>query len=200
MSGYKFLFDLDSTLTKEEILPTISATIGRREEMQALTEKTMLGDIPFEQSFQNRVGILKDVPVSQVRKMIAKIPLLEELGVFLRENRERCFVVTSNLDVWIIDLMKRMGMENNFYSSRAVVEEDKIARIEYILSKSDVVKSFGGDTVAVGDGNNDAEMIGSATIGIGFGGVRPVAPSVLAVSDYVVYNESKLVELLRSFL
>ncbi len=117
MSGYKFLFDLDSTLTKEEILPTISATIGRREEMQALTEKTMLGDIPFEQSFQNRVGILKDVPVSQVRKMIAKIPLLEELGVFLRENRERCFVVTSNLDVWIIDLMKRMGMENNFYSS-----------------------------------------------------------------------------------
>ena len=200
MSNYKFLFDLDSTLTKEEILPTISGAIGRREEMQDLTERTMLGDIPFEQSFQSRVGILKDIPVSQVREMIAGIPLLEELGVFLRENRERCFVVTSNLDVWIIDLMKRMGMENNFYSSRAIVEDDKIARIEYILSKSDTVKSFGGGTIAVGDGNNDAEMIKLATIGIGFGGVRPIAPSVLAVSDFAVYNESKLVELLRSFL
>ena len=66
MSDYIFLFDLDSTITKQEILPTISTQINRLEEMRCLTEATMRGEIPFRTSFLRRVNILHDIPVSVV--------------------------------------------------------------------------------------------------------------------------------------
>lgn len=47
MSEYIFLFDLDSTISKKEILPTISQTIGKEKEMRELTEATMRGEIPL---------------------------------------------------------------------------------------------------------------------------------------------------------
>ena len=51
--------------------------------------------------------------------------------------------------------------------------------------------------VAVGDGNNDAEMIEAAEIGIGYGGVHDIAPAVLASASHVIYQEDKLVEFLE---
>ena len=61
MSRYIFLFDLDSTVTKQEILPTISKELGIYEKMTELTESTMSGEIPFKQSFLQRVELLKDM-------------------------------------------------------------------------------------------------------------------------------------------
>lgn len=46
-----FLFDLDSTITRQEILPTIAASVGRGEEMRDLTEKCMSGGLPFAKAF-----------------------------------------------------------------------------------------------------------------------------------------------------
>ena len=45
------LFDMDSTITKEEVLPTIAQKINRNAEMRNLTEATMRGEIPFRTSF-----------------------------------------------------------------------------------------------------------------------------------------------------
>ena len=73
MSHYKFIFDLDSTITKEEILPKISIEVGKQEEMRALTEATMLGEIPFEESFSRRVKILSTLPISKVQDIVYNI-------------------------------------------------------------------------------------------------------------------------------
>ena len=54
-SRFIFLFDLDSTITRQEILPTIAEEFGVFEEMRALTERTMRGELPFKQSFLQRV-------------------------------------------------------------------------------------------------------------------------------------------------
>lgn len=75
MSDYMFLFYLDSTISKKEILPTISSTVGKQEEMRNLTEATMRGEIPFKSSFLNRVELLKEIDVSEVSSMISSIPL-----------------------------------------------------------------------------------------------------------------------------
>ena len=48
MSDYIFLFDMDSTITKVEVLPTIANEIGRLQEMRELTEATMRGELPFK--------------------------------------------------------------------------------------------------------------------------------------------------------
>lgn len=99
MSRYIFLFDLDSTVTRQEILPTISKKLGLYERMSSLTESTMRGEIPFKQSFLQRVDLLKGIPVSEVRRMTGEIELNEQLADFIRRNRDRCHIVTGNLDV-----------------------------------------------------------------------------------------------------
>ena len=49
----------------------------------------------------------------------------------------------------------------------------------------------------MGDGSNDADMISMAEVGIGFGGVRRIAPSVLEVCTHAIYEEGRLVDFLR---
>ncbi len=197
MSRFVFLFDLDSTLTKQEILPTISKELGIYEKMSQLTESTMRGEIPFKQSFLQRVELLKEVPVSEVNRMIGNIRLNELLVEFIKKNKERCYVVTGNLDVWIKDLMKKIGIEDNLFSSKALVKDDYIQDIFSIVDKNAVISQMVLPFVAVGDGNNDAEMIEEAEIGIGYGGVREIAPSVLACASHAIYDEKKLVEFLE---
>lgn len=98
MSEYIFLFDLDSTISKQEILPTISKKIGKIDEMRALTEATMRGELPFKTSFLQRVQILSGIDVSEVRRMVSQIPLNEAISKFIVENSDRCYIVTGNLD------------------------------------------------------------------------------------------------------
>ena len=200
MSRYIFLFDLDSTVTKQEILPTISKELGIYEKMTELTESTMSGEIPFKQSFLQRVELLKDIPVSEVSNMVSKIQLNNHLVEFIQNNRERCNIVTGNLDVWIDGLIKKMGMERNTFCSKAIVKNDCIEDVFNIVDKNAVISQMVLPFVAIGDGNNDAEMIEAAEVGIGYGGVREIAPAVLACATHAIYEEEKLVEFLERLL
>lgn len=200
MSGYVFLFDLDATITRQEILPAVSRKLGVYEKMSFLTECTMRGEIPFKQSFLQRVELLKEVSVSQVRRLVGEIPVNEKLVEFMAENRERCYLVTVHLDIWIIDLVRRIGMENNLFCSKALVKNDHIQDVVSIVDKNAVMNQIRLPFVAVGDGNHDAEMIQAAEVGIGYGGVRQVAPAVLACASHVVYQEEKLAEFLERLL
>lgn len=200
MSDYVFLFDLDSTLTKREILPTVAKEIGKDKEMLKLTEKTMMGNLPFKQSFLERVDLLKEVSVSRVNEIIRKIPLNDNLIQFISKNRDRCFIVTGNLDIWIEGLMSDLGMEKNYFSSKALVKNDRIEKIISIVDKDAVVSQLITPFVAIGDGNNDAEMIERADVGIGFGEVRDIAPSVQSCANYAIYKEDVLCQFLERLL
>lgn len=200
MSRYIFLFDLDSTITRQEILPTIAKKTGMYEQMYALTESSMRGEIPFKQSFLQRVNLLKKIPVSQVQKMITDIETNEKLVEFIQANKSRCHIVTGNLDVWIEGLVRKMGMERNVFCSKALTKGDLLQDVYSIVDKEAVIRQLMLPFVAVGDGNNDAEMIEAAEVGVGYGGVRPIALSVLACATHVVYEEDRLVDFLNKLL
>ena len=200
MSRYIFLFDLDSTVTKQEILPTISKRLGIYERMSELTESTMRGEIPFKQSFLQRVELLKDVPVSEVNEMVSRIQLNNHLVDFIQKNQDRCHIVTGNLDVWIDGVIRKLGMERNTFCSKAIVKNDYIEDVFNIVDKNAVIGQMVLPFVAIGDGNNDAEMIEAAEVGIGYGGVREIAPAVLACASHAIYDEEKLVEFLERLL
>ena len=86
MSDYIFLFDLDSTISKIEILPEIAKYVGKEKEIRELTERTMQGELPFKRSFMERVEILSNTSVREVNEMIANIPLNEGIARFIKEN------------------------------------------------------------------------------------------------------------------
>ncbi len=200
MSNYIFLFDLDSTITKQEILPTISERIGKTKEMRELTEATMRGEIPFKTSFLSRVKILSNESVSEVNDIIANIPLNEAIANFIIDNSERCYIVTGNLDVWIKGLMNKLNMHSHVYCSKAHIKNDKIFQVISVADKELIGKQFVQPIVVVGDGDNDSGIAKYADIAIGYGGVRNIAPSLLKNIDYAFYNDEICVRFLKSLL
>lgn len=200
MSDYIFLFDMDSTITRKEVLPEIAQKINRLDEMRRLTEATMRGEIPFRTSFLQRVKILSDIPVHEVNKIVSEIPLNTAIVDFIRQNSDRCYIVTGNLDVWISGLMKKIGMENHCYCSKADVVDDHIAKIVSVADKELMVRQFVQQMVAVGDGDNDSGMARIADIAIGFGGVREIAPSLIRNIDFAFYDDRRCADFLWKLL
>ena len=199
MNNRVFLFDLDATVTKEEILPALAEQVGLLEEMQEMTEKTMRGEIPFQSSFLARVEMLKTIRVSRVAEIVEKTPLNEELVQFIHAHASRCYIVTGNIDVWIEELIKRIGLPmSHCYCSSASVSDDYIVSVNSVVDKEKIVKQFVVPVVAVGDGSNDAEMVRLADVGIGYGGVRPVAYSLMCNASHVICDEHRLCSFLHT--
>lgn len=99
MSDRIFVFDLDSTITAEEILPKIAEEIGVKEEIQRITEETMQGAIPFKESLLKRSNVLKDISVIKIRQLVKNVKLNEKLVEFIKTNASRCYIITSNIDI-----------------------------------------------------------------------------------------------------
>ena len=197
---YKFIFDLDSTITREEILPKIALEVHKGREMRELTEATMQGEIPFRESFERRVKILSELPINKVQNIVESIKLNEKLVEFIKRNKENCYIVTGNLDQWICKLLRKINMVDHCYCSMADVQDNKLLGIKSIIDKKEVVSKMEGKKIVVGDGNNDAEMISIADVGVGFGGVRDIAPAVLHSCTHAVYSEEGLVKFLNYFV
>lgn len=200
MSDYIFLFDMDSTITKQEVLPEISRRIGKLDEMRKLTEATMRGEIPFRSSFLERVKILSDISVNEVNNIVSNIKLNPEITNFILENHERCYVVTGNLDVWISGLMNKLHIEKHCYCSKADVINDRISKIVSVADKELMAKQFVQPLIAIGDGDNDSGMARIADIAVGFGGVREIAPSLLRNADFAFYDDKRCADFLRTLL
>lgn len=195
-----FVFDLDSTITAEEILPKIAEEIGVKEEIQKITEETMQGAIPFKKSLLKRSNVLKDISVIKIRKLVEDVKLNEKLVEFIRSNASRCYIITGNIDICICDLIKKIGMEGRCFSTEGVEKDDKLAFVAKVVEKREVVRKLKGNLVVIGDGNNDADMMCEASISVGFGGVRAIAPAVLDVCRHAIMDEDTLVFFLKQLL
>lgn len=196
--NYHFVFDLDGTVTTREILPIIAKDLGIEDKMDRLTQKTMDGEIPFDASFTRRVNMLKKIPISRVQQIISTVPLNHFIVSFLRTYRNRCYIVTQNLDVWVKPLLEKIGAP--YLCSQANYEDDVLKGIQKILRKKEIHRKVAHPIVAVGEGHNDFEMMQEAALSIAYGGVHKPAPSLLEMVDYVIYNEITLCQFLKQLL
>jgi HAD superfamily phosphoserine phosphatase-like hydrolase len=195
-----FCFDLDGTLTKEEILPKIAKQIDLFEEIDLLTNITMKGLITFDRSFKLRVKLLSSIPISKVNSIVDSVSIDSVLQSFVKKNKDNCFIVTGNLDVWTADFVQK-NYACGFFSSKGIREGDTLLGLEKILYKEDAIKELRKTydiIVSIGDGMNDCSMFASADIGVAFGGVHEPVSTLLKMSDYVCYNPNSLVTLLEN--
>lgn len=103
-----FFFDLDGTVTAEEILPKIAKRFGFHKKMHKLTESAILGNVPFEESFKYRHKILSKYDLKKIREVIKSIIINKNIKDFINTNSKQCRIVTGNLDVWIKPLQKKI--------------------------------------------------------------------------------------------
>ena len=186
-----FAFDLDGTITREEMLPRLAARLGLEREISLLTAKTLSGEIPFEASFRKRFSMLRRLPLSIIHEEVLAIGLDRHIEAFIRRRREDCVIVTGNLDRWIQPLVEPLGCMVRCSLSRPAAEGGDPAgpeglELAAVLDKGEAtreLKSLGRPLVAVGESVSDLPMFREADLGLAFAGVHSPAKELLARAD-----------------
>ncbi len=194
----KFLFDLDGTLTKRETLPLLAEHFRVRAEIERLTRETVEGKLSFEESFRYRVKLLGNLPVNEVADFLGQAEIHPGMAGFIRRHREDCCIVTSNLSCWIRHLAQRIGCK--CYSSEAVVRDNRIQELSYVLCKEKIVQDWqkqGYRVIFIGDGSNDAGAMQKADFAIAVAFAHTPAAKVLAAADEVFVEDEKLCDRLE---
>lgn len=189
-----YLFDLDSTITKEELLPRIAKINNTHKLLRELTLAAMTSKINFEDSFRQRVEILADIPLELVQEAVRTVPLLEKLMDWIKSHNPSTFVVTGNLDIWVNSLLEHHSI--NSYTSVASIRNSRV-EIDEVLKKEKVIEDFKDDFVIfVGDGSNDVSLMSVTDVGILTEIVHESPSHLWEVADYAVKDEETLCTLL----
>ncbi|GEM_PF-1775361 len=195
-----FCFDLDSTVTTKEILPQLAKKLEVEDDMKLVTELTMRGEIPFENSFNLRIKLLSLLSLRESVEIINETPLSHSIVSFIKENIEDCYIITGNLDCYITELIEtKIGCK--FFCSKGEIVDGRLKGVKEIINKAEIVSSIKSQyqkVITIGDGSNDIEMTKVADFGIAFSGIRPSPETLLDVADYCVENDVQLLDVLNT--
>ena len=202
------VFDLDNVIIDGEAIDEIGKLANVEEDIAAITEKAMQGEIDFETSIKDRVQLLEGTSIEEIEKVADELPLMagaEDTVSQLKDKGIDVIIISGSFDLVAEKVKEKLGIET-IYTNSFTVEDGKLTgEVTGPLvsdSKLDVLKDHvegAGisleDVVAVGDGANDISMIESAGCGIAFN----AKDSVKEIADIVV-DEKDLTKVLDEIL
>jgi len=200
------LMDVDSTLIAQEVIELLGAKAGVQTQVKEITDRAMAGEIDFEASLRARVALLKGLPesvIEEVRQEISLTPGAKTLVSTLQKLGHTVAVVSGGFINVIEPLLTSLNIA--LYRANTLeivdglltgqVQGPVIDRAAKATALKDFAKQEGVEleqTVAIGDGANDLDMIALAGLGIAFNAkpaVRAAADSALSAPylDSVLY-------------
>jgi phosphoserine phosphatase len=193
------MLDMDSTLIEQEVINLLGQAAGKSSEIEAITDKAMAGDLDFKTALIERVSLLKGLDhniLSQVRDRISLTKGAKKLVDELHQQGHKVGVVSGGFIEVIDPILK--SLEIDFYRANKLKIQDGVltGEIDGPLidshAKRMALEEFADQeqvrleqTVAIGDGANDLEMIKAAGLGIAFN----AKPKVAAAADTTISNQ-----------
>ena len=193
------MLDMDSTLIEQEVINLLGQAAGKSSEIEAITDKAMAGDLDFKAALIERVSLLKGLDhniLSQVRDQISFTKGAKKLVDELHQQGHKVGVVSGGFIEVIEPILK--SLEIDFYRANKLKIQDGVltGEIDGPLidshAKRMALEEFADQeqvqleqTVAIGDGANDLEMIKAAGLGIAFN----AKPKVAAAADTTISNQ-----------
>jgi phosphoserine phosphatase len=179
-------FDMDSTLVDMEVIDEMARCAGVHREVARVTEKAMRGELDFEESLIQRMGLLKGLKISELERIRDHIPLnpgVEELVTTLKWLGYRLGIVTGGFDFFADFLKEKLGFDYAFSNKLEIKSQALTGKVlgEVLdaVRKAQIVSQTACDlgihldqTVVVGDGANDAFMLAQAGLGIAYNGKK----------------------------
>ena len=178
------LFDVDSTLIKQEVIDLLADKSGHGREVQQITARAMKGEIDFSQALSKRVSLLEGLPESVFDEVISEISFAEgfdELFSYLRKNGFLVGAVSGGFHNVLDKLFARLQLDFLKANVLEVVDGRLTGKITAApvdrMAKARALREFAAlhkieleNTVAVGDGANDIDMIELAGLGVSYMG------------------------------
>ena len=178
------LFDVDSTLIKQEVIDLLADKSGHGREVQQITAKAMKGEIDFAQALSKRVSLLEGLPDSVFDEVISQISFAEgfdELFSYLRKNSFLVGAVSGGFHNVLDKLFAQLQLDFLKANVLEVADGRLTGKITSApidrMAKAQALREFASlhnieleNTVAVGDGANDIDMIELAGLGVSYMG------------------------------
>ena len=187
------VMDMDSTTIKIECIDEIAKLAGVGEQVSAVTELAMQGELDFAQSLHQRVATLKNAPETILADVAKNIPLmagLENLISELKKHNWRIAIASGGFTYFADHLKEMLDLDDTFANILEIVDgkltgkvlggvvdaQVKADSLNLLAEKYQITAS---QTVAMGDGANDLVMMSAASFGVAF----HAKPIVLAQAD-----------------
>lgn len=175
-------FDMDSTLIETEVIDELAIRAGVGDEVKAITERAMRGEIDFTESFRERVALLKGLDESVMQDIAEYLPITEgvdRLMYVLKKYGYKIAILSGGFTYFGQYLQQKYGIDYVYANELEIVDGkltgrylgdvvDGKRKAELLRLIAQVEKVDIAQTIAVGDGANDLPMLGVAGLGIAF--------------------------------
>ena len=176
-------FDMDSTLIQTECIDELAVCAGVGDEVKAITERAMRGEIDFKESFRQRVALLRGLDVSVMHDIAERMPITEgvdRLMAVLKCYGYKIAILSGGFTFFGEYLQRKYGIDYVYANELEVGDDGRLTgryvgeivdgrrKAELLKLIAQVEKVNLAQTIAVGDGANDLPMISEAGLGIAF--------------------------------
>lgn len=175
-------FDMDSTLIETEVIDELAIRAGVGDQVKAITERAMRGEIDFCESFKKRVALLKGLDESVMRDIAEHLPItegVERLMFVLKHYGYKIAILSGGFTYFGNYLKEKFGIDYVYANQLEIVDGkltgrylgdivDGKRKAELLRLLAQVENVDIAQTIAVGDGANDLPMLSTAGLGIAF--------------------------------
>ena len=175
-------FDMDSTLIQTEVIDELAAEAGVGEEVRAITEAAMNGELDFTESLRRRVALLEGLDERVLAEIAERLPLSDGAERLIRTLRSLDYttaILSGGFNFFGRHLQKRLGIDYVFANELEIVDGRLTGRLQGEIvdgaRKAALLRELAASenlrleqTIAVGDGANDLPMLDAAGLGIAF--------------------------------
>lgn len=199
------VLDVDSTLIQQEVIELLAAHANVEEQVKKITDRAMNGELDFSQALQERVALLAGLPesvIGEVRASITLTPGARTLIRTLKKLHHKVGIVSGGFTEVITPIANELGIDFIAANHLEIVSGKLTGRVQGKIidraGKAQALREFAelaevdiADTVAIGDGANDLDMIALAGLGIAFN-AKPLVRESADTSVSTPYLDSVL--------
>ncbi|MDH3249278.1 MAG: phosphoserine phosphatase SerB [Acidimicrobiia bacterium] len=199
------MLDVDSTLIRDEMIELLAEAAGTADRVKAITASAMAGEIDFETSLRERVRTLAgldDSAITAARERMRLTPGARTFIATLKRIGMKVGIVSGGFTVFTDHLKAELGLDHAFANELEIVDGvltgEVVGDIIDRERKADVLRIVASaeripleQTVAVGDGANDLDMLAAAGLGIAFN-AKPIVQEAADTAVSVPYLDAIL--------